>query len=267
MNKRLLAGLSSIRKVCILLWPFVFIVLTLIGCFYLTKASLAASPEGWQHIDFSTVLSGMGTLALFIFSMFLAVAAFVGWSTVKDQIREQVEKVTNQRLEQAEREARGRSFAIQGYVLGETSVAPDLQNPSNEERLGEAISYSQTAYDFLKGTGLPVEFLALNNLLYYSCVLNEKTKARRGYLLGEAKRMRTAAEAHDAQNLLLTYARTILTFSLEPQEIADTCSLVADIVSDARTSLRLNEKQKREADYLASLCEQRAGGRSERSEP
>jgi len=248
-----------------ILWKFVLPV-SLIGTVWLVAFScavkgLAARPKGMSSPDLATILSSTATLALFVFSIFIAIALVVGWRIVEAKIREVVEAKTDQRLEKSENESRGRAFAILGYVIGENSVTPDFSAPLDEERLREAIFYCEQGYRFLKNTGLAAEFMALNNLLGYSCVLGDKS--RRGHLLAEARRLRAAAEEHDAPNLLLTYARTILEFSLEPKELNDACS----IVNDVRLNPRLNAKQKREADDLASLCQQRAGEQPGRNVP
>jgi hypothetical protein len=204
--------------------------------------------------DLATILFGAGSVALFIFSILVGIVAIVGWQAVEGKINEAVETATNERLAILENEMRGRGFAILGYVIGENSVLPDFSAPSNEERLTEAIFFCEQGYDRLKNTGVPTEFMALNNLLTYSCVLRDKS--RRGYLLDGARRLRAAAEDHDSPNLLLTYAKTILEFSQEQEEVKEACSVLADVQSNPR----LNEKQKREAEHLASLCKLRVPG-------
>lgn len=220
------------------------IILTWVVSFYVTEAGIATLPKG---VDLSAVMSGTGTIALAIFSMFLAFASIYGLSSIEAKIRAVVEEVTNKRLEKVENEARGRSFAILGYVIGENSVEPISLKPSNVERLKEAIYYCEQGYTFLKNTGLPVEFMALNNLLGYSCVLQDTS--RRDFILEGAQRLRIAAQEHDSPNLLLTYARTIISFSRNSKEIETAHALVEDL----NLNPRLNEKQKREAELLASL--------------
>jgi membrane protein implicated in regulation of membrane protease activity len=231
----------------------VFSVLLLIwlASFYLATTGFAALPKITTIWDLTAILFGAAQVSLFVISILIGFLTIVGWQAVERKISEAVEKVTKKRLANVENEARGRSFAIMGYVIGENSITPDYAGFTNEERLREAIRYCDQAYNFLKGTDLPAEFLALNNFLGYSCALGET--ARRGYILECARKLRKAAEEHASWNLQLTYARTVFKFSLEPQEIAEACSIVRDVLSNSQ----LNEKQKREAEYLTPLCKQR----------
>lgn len=231
------------------------IVLVWVSSFYLARTGIEALPKIKGTADLATILFGSASLALFFFSILVAIVAIVGWEAVEGKIRESVESVTSKRLEKVENEARGRSWAVLGYVIGENSVTPDFLEPLNEERLIEAIEFSEKGYALLKGTGLPAEFMVLNNLLGYACVLPDRS--RRGYFLEGARRLRAAAEEHDSLNLLLTYCKVICEFSLEPREIEEAYSTFQDV----RYSPRLNDKQKREADYLASLFSKKLQGR------
>jgi hypothetical protein len=240
----------------------VVLVFSVIACVWIV--SIYVARKGFANLpplrgvwDLTAILFGAAQVSLFIFSILLGVLTFFGWQAVERKISDAVEKATKEQLATVDNEARGRSFAIMGYIIGENSVNEDFTAPTSEERLREAISYCNQAYNFLKGSGLSAEFLALNNLLGYSCALGDTE--RRGYLLECARRLRKAAEEHGSQNLLLTYCRTILKFSLEPDEIKEACFMVEDI----KSSSKLNKKQKREADYLASLCVGRILGRSQ----
>jgi hypothetical protein len=241
---------KSYRPLKVLL-VFSFLIFIWIGSYDLATIGFAALPPMNSIWDLTAVLFSAAQVCLFVISVVIAALAIFGFNYFEGKIREAVEKETAARLANVEKEARGRSFAILGYLIGEDSVNEDFTAPTNEERLREAINYCGDAYNLLKGTNLPVEFLALNNLLGYSCALHDK--ARRGYLLECAERQREAAEVHGSENLLLTYARTILEFSLEPEKLTNACAMVEDI----KSSSKLNEKQKREADYLSSLCKQR----------
>jgi len=243
--------LRRIRRVLNTLLVFGILVFISIASFRLVAGSFTL---GLQPRELPAILFGSGQVSLFVITIFIGILTIFGFQYFERKVREVVQSVTTKRLENLEKEARGRSFAIQGYIIGENSVAEDLRTAKDEGRLREALLYCDQAYKFLKGTGLAVEFLALNNYLYYSCILGEKS--RRGYLLECARLMRTAAEEHDSPNLLLTYGRTMLKFSLDPEEIREACQTVHDVKSDPR----LNDKQKREASYLASQCDERFPG-------
>lgn len=239
------------QKVLLRVLTLSLIIFIWLASFYLAKSGAAALPKISGPIDLTTVISGTGTIAVGVFSILLGIASIYGLGSIESKIRTVVSEVTAERLDKIERESRGRSFAILGYVIGEMSVPQDFSPPISVERLREAIFYCGEGYKFLKDTGLPVEFMALNNFLEYSCALGEKT--RRGYILEEAEHLRAAAVQRQSTNLLLTYARVILNFSLESKEIDAACLLVEDL----RSTHRLDDKQKREAEHLASLCTKR----------
>jgi hypothetical protein len=232
------------------------IVGTWVFSLYLVRRAVAARPN---LADQASTLFGAAQVSLFILSVHIGIVAVLGWQFIEGMIRRAVEEVTNKRLEILENELRGRSFAIQGYLMGEDSIEPDYSKWKNskwkdEEHLREALFYCEQGYQRLKNSGLPAEFMALNNLLAYSCALGDKW--RRGYLLDGARCLRAAAEEHGSPNLLLTYCHTILEFSLDPKELDEACLMVVDIGSNPS----LDAKQKREADFLASRCRNRSSG-------
>lgn len=197
----------------------------------------------------TTLLFGASTISLGVFALLAGGFALFGWGYLKENVKKEVEESLRERIHTVEQELRGRSKTILGYVIGENSVAEDGHSPSNEERLREAIQHCEEAYLLLKGSGLPVEFTALNNYLYYSCILGDTSN--RDTLLDRARRLREAAIEHNSQNLLLTYARTVLTFSRESGQVVQAC----EFVSDVKGMPTFNKKQKREAEFLASLCQ------------
>jgi hypothetical protein len=229
---------------------FSAIIAIWLASFYLARTGLIATlPAIKNSFDLGAILFSSAQISLFAISILIGFLTIVGWGAVEQKIREAVERETTERLRTVENEARGRSFAIQGYLIGEASVDDNYTKPKNEEKLREAIYYCEEANKFLKGTGLPVEYLVLNNLLGYYCALGETKK--RQYLIDCAEKLRSAAAEHGNSNLLLTYCRTILVFSQDDVEIEKACSLLNDI----RFDKDLGEKQKSEMRYLTSLCQ------------
>jgi len=239
-----------IWHVLLIILVFVIIIYISLKSFHLAATSYAALPDIKDTWNLSAILFSSAQVSLFVISILIGLLTIVGWQAVERKIQENVEKATTERLAILEKEVRGRSFAILGYTIAEKSAPRDFSKPTDEveARLREAVQYCEQAYNFLKGTDLPAEYMALNNLLTYSCDLHDSQ--RRGYILECAHRLREAAEEHNSQNLLLTYCRTILEFSLEPKEKGEACLIVNAI----RERGGLGEKQKREADHLASLC-------------
>jgi len=216
------------------------------------NAFIKAEFEALGLGDRSAILFGTSTVALVLISLVIGGVAFFGWQTIKDSIRRDVELSTKRRLRRVELELRGRSAALLGYTIGETSVDADYLHATNPERLREAKTLCQQGYDRLRKVGGPGELMALNNLLMYSSILRENS--RRGYLLEHARRLRAAGQELDRPHLLLTYCRIVLFFGLEPAERDEACSIVRDL----QIREGLQEKERREADYLASLCTDRS---------
>lgn len=231
-----------------IMWVF-FLFSASVLCMAKAMEADAAAGTMTDGSNLMTLLFGASTISLGVFALLAGGFALFGWGSLKENVKKEVEESLRERIHVIEKELRGRSSNIVGYVIGENSVTPDGLSPSNQERVREAIQNCQEAYTLLKDTGLPIEFAALNNYLYYSCILGDTS--RRGYLLTSAERLREAAEERNSYNLLLTYARTVLTFSLDQKQRDEACRLVADITKSAK----LNEKQNREAMYLASLCQ------------
>lgn len=235
-----------------------------LACF-MTLGWIAASAVSWRAIrspqpllqtehvgDLATVLFSGAALALFALSIFIAFLAVFGWGSIEDTIKTEVKTKTDERLASVEKELRGRAFALSGFIIGE-SCAVGVPTTPSEDLLREAIHDCRKGYDLLKEVPGPGQYMALNNLLTYSCTLRDKEN--RGYLLDGARKLRQAGEEHDVPNLLLTYCRTVLIFGLEPREVDEACAMVADLVE---AGSRLTPKQRREANELASLCMERA---------
>jgi hypothetical protein len=238
------------------------ILLVWLASFHLAAAGIATLPKVNAPIDLATTLLSAAAIAIFIFSLLVTMIAIYVWYTVENKMRAAVKEETAGQLEKIGNEVRGRTHAALGYIIGELSVDDDYLESTDVERLREAIYYCEKAYEHLKNSGIPTEFMNLNNLLQYYCISGYTS--RRGYLLEGARRLRAAAEEHGSPNLLLTYAKTTLTFGLEPKEIDEACSIVADIIAaDAKSRPILNEKQRREAEQLASLCQKRTSGSPE----
>jgi membrane protein implicated in regulation of membrane protease activity len=209
-----------------------------------------------ESSDLMTLLFGASTISLGVFALLAGGFALFGWGYLKENVKKEVEESLRERIHAVEKELRGRSNMILGYVIGENSVAADGRSPSDKERLREALLYCEGAYTLLKDSGLAVEFTALNNYLYYSCILGEADTYRQDYLLQAAERLREAAVDHSSQNLLLTHARTVLKFSDDPKLLKQARAFVAHIAKSATLNeITLNEKQSREVKYLTSLLE------------
>ena len=248
MYKALNDLLVSLYKTAKLIMPLNIILLIWTVCFYLARLGAANLPKpSYQHLDLGTIISGAGLLGICAFSILIGLFGLFIPAIIERKAREVMGLMIDGKIREVEAESQARSFAILGYVLGENSLNSDF-SILDEERLREAINYCEKAYAILKRTGKPVEFTVLNNFLEYSCLLPEKTRSR--FFLEEAWRLGVAAEEHNTPNLLLTFARTLLTFSADPSELERASTLVNNLLDDPR----LSGKQKREVEQLAKIC-------------
>jgi hypothetical protein len=123
-----------------------------------------------------------------------------------------------------EKEFTGRLSSNVGYLLGEMSTTPDSLEPIDRDRLVDAIDHCRRGYVALKEVGGPPEFMALNNLVYYSTALGDAANA--ASLLDQARILIKAGEQHysrsgepqNATNLILTGCRAILQLSADDEE-------------------------------------------------
>jgi hypothetical protein len=226
-----------------------FILLLWFSLYCISNKALQGQGGKWPAgLDMATLLEGTASIALIIISIVAGILAVLGWRSLEERIVESVEKATTARLETLENELRGRAAAVMGYLIGESSLKDNALEVANKVRLQEALNYCETAYNMLKKVGGPAEFLPLNNLVFYHCLLGTPTRSE--YLLESARKLRKRGEEHDAPNLQLTYCRAILQLGGSETEYRDVRALISALGNHPR----LTEKEKREAEFLASLC-------------
>jgi hypothetical protein len=205
--------------------------------------------------DLATVLFGAASIALFVFSIALAGIAIFGWQFIERQIDERVQKTTASAIERLEIELRGRVNSVMGFMLGATSLKRREDGSvvvDDRDKLEEGVILLGLGLRLLKKMeGSPAEFMALNNYVYFSSVLGEGIQ--REYLLGSARRLKSAAEErNEGPNLLLTYCYTVLKYSRDLKELEEARD-TADSVKDHQ---KLSQAQRKEARfYLASLSQ------------
>ena len=243
--------------------------------------------------DLMTLLFGAASIALFVFSIFIALLAIFGWQSVLGAVREIAEKSAAEgvkkmetdrmkpleeswqavqrsfrdtidetiekrimRLEhdkietmvaarkRLEYEVRGRALNILGYFRGEMSLDSttlEAKDDGGKEGLAEAVQLCKQAYEYLKDLGEKEKYLALNNVVFYSCPLVDDSNRRQ--VVNDARLLRIAGELYGATNLLLTAGRAILRFGTDTTEKDEMRHTLGKLLTDQNIS----DKNKKEA--------------------
>ena len=178
--------------------------------------------------DLAALLFGASSIAMFAVSFFIGIVALLGWGAVKEHIQDEVKISTSERLARLEREIRGRFLDGLGFVIGELCTSPDSLEPSDPDRLAICVAHCKQGYKVLRELGEKTEFLALNNLVYYTAILGDD--GDREFLREQALKLRTKGQEHEVARLLLTYCRVIVGYSNDPQEKADALAVVRGLL-------------------------------------
>jgi hypothetical protein len=240
-------------------WSLILLVTSVVtllfsGSFFIVMSALTLGDPAESLPDvghLATILFGASSLALIIFSLLVAGVAVSGWQTLKNDVRKEVEAATHKRIDILEKEFRGRSFSIFGFMIGALHSNPNqLDQGENKDYLAEAADHCRKAYNILKEIEGNAKYTALNNLVYYSCLSGEETA--RDYLLEQAHILKKIGQEKNHPDSLLTYCRAILQYSSNINELQDARSMGSSLL---RTSLT-SERQKKEANfYVASLTD------------
>ncbi|HWN42397.1 MAG TPA: hypothetical protein VNW71_09250 [Thermoanaerobaculia bacterium] len=248
MNKHLIGILLKIIG---------FILLTWIAAFAIVETSDIAD---LGTTDLISIMFGAASLALFVFSIFIALLAIVGWQAVKDIIEERVEAATQERVkllkaetttrvETLENELRGRAFSAMGYLLAEMSLSQkEPFEVVDRDRLSEALVLCEKGYNFLRRVGPGPEFMSLNNFVHYSLIYDDVE--RTGFLLEQARRLKVGAQEHNVGHVLMTACGAILRYGKEPNEISEAREILEGITQNTNYS----DKKRREAKFYLDLA-------------
>ncbi|HXU45445.1 MAG TPA: hypothetical protein VN783_07960 [Thermoanaerobaculia bacterium] len=196
----------------------------------------------------ATLLFGSSSLLLVGLSILLAAAAFFGWEAMKKSIEASV----SQRIAQLETALQGRAYAVIGLLIGTLHSKPERleQDETDKEYLAEAVYYSKQGHELLRDLPGRGQYMALNNLVYYSCLLGRGLVPR--HLLEQAKSLREVAQKQPeyAAPYLLTYCRVILQFEKTADAIQGALTIARDLLDEDLTEL-----QRKEATfYVTSLA-------------
>lgn len=254
------------RKAIFALELLGLVALTWSGAYWIfVKASgnaLRVSDSGQLRVGDSgelvTVLFGASSIALFILSFLLAGLALIGWQSFKDfreRISKKVKGRTRELEEKLERrtrlledEMKGRIHTILGFAFGEMGLEAGTFSPADTDKLEEAVKQCRVGISYLEKVKGPAEYLGLNNLLFYSCVLfgGKANKDNEEYMLAGARRLKEAGEKYNVTMLKLTACRVFLEYGATPSERAQARESLKALL--AMTS-GVSEREKREALY------------------
>jgi hypothetical protein len=203
--------------------------------------------------EMATLLFGASSLALFLFSFAFAGFSVIGWQSLRRTVYDELEAIMLKRAEVLEKEVRGRVLAGLGMIIGVLHSNPDQweQADENKEYLPEAILYSREAYELFKDVEGNAKYMALNNLVYLSCLNDED--GNRAFLLNAARELYRVGLKLDSIDFLLTYCRVILQFEADVHEMREAFL----ISSDLRARKELTPRQKREAEFHATALHQK----------
>lgn len=221
--------------------------------------------------DLAAILFGAASLALFIFSILIALwAAFFGWQTVQGIVRERVEAGMNKletsiniKIKLLENELRGRVASVLGHLMGEVSIDPETLKPKDKDRLVEAVHMCEEGYEFLQKVRGPAEFMALNNLVFYSCLSGDQS--RPDFLLNMGRLLKEKSQEKKSTNVLLTGCRAILQYSKDPQEKEAVRSILAGLSQSAASTRERKEARAHLASFPAPVSAAVLGSESAKS--
>jgi hypothetical protein len=194
------------------------------------------------------VVSG-AQIALWVFGIRLEM---LGNTSSDPQSASQRISVSSESVDERFLRLEGKMLTWIGLVMGQASVdSTNSLRVLDEAKLAEAVSWCERGYEMLRKIGGPSEFMALNNLVFYSSVLGNK--ARRHFLLEKARILQREGEVHNSLNLLLTACYAVLKFEDDPHEKAEAFETLRGI----QHSYKATDQEKREASfYLAHFTEE-----------
>ena len=247
-------GISRLAKIW-LVWGLIAFLWSgsLVMVFASLRLGVPAGAELPSLGDMATLLFGASSVALIIFSLLIGGIAIAGYQTLKEGVKKDIEVSMRERINELERELRGRVIAAIGLMSGTLYSKPEqlVQSEEDKDYLSEAVQYCDDAYRILKTLPGNVQYMALNNRAYYSCLLKGGDKVRdplfEGALLQDALELKKIGRDKNFTEALLTYCRVILQFGTDPGEIQEAYDIAK--VLQVR---ELTPRQKKEVTFYVT---------------
>lgn len=240
----------------ILLWGSLLLFLWLGSAYFIAEIlSRKPAPNSLPPNlgDLTITLFGASSIGIIAFGLLFTIAAIIEWQSLKKDTRREAEmaEVAERRITHLEKELRGRMHAVTGVALGSLHSNPlvEKQDPINRDYISEALYYSKQAYKTLKEIEGDSKYMALNNVLYFSCFLGNESQ--RDTFLAQARELKNIAEKYEESQYIapyiMTYCRVMLTFGAE----ADREELkLALKKAESLLEMKLTILQRKEAEML-----------------
>lgn len=165
------------------------------------------------------VLLTAASLALFVFSSLIAIAAIISWPGLKQHINLSVRESTDPKLKEIQSELRGRTYSNTGFALGELSLGKDTFQVERPALLDSAVESCWLGFLQLEEASDNPRLMALNNWLYFMTFQSgPPQKLGRRAVLEYANELEMIGRKHDAPRLQLTYCRAVACYETDPSE-------------------------------------------------
>jgi hypothetical protein len=138
-----------------------------------------------------------------------------------------------------------------GATIGNLHAKVDLDVQSDEDQthLAEAVHHAQRGYERLKELPGNGKYMALNSIVYFSCLLRSQSK--RDLLLTQGRELRDIGRKYEqlvySAPYLLTFCRVALVYSSDLNELEQALGIAQDVLEARHTRL-----QEKEATYLVA---------------
>ena len=194
--------------------------------------------------DFSDLLFGAASVALFMLSFLVAILGIFGWQNIQEIIKDRVQIAVRNETERMSSEIRARHLNGLGFMIGEQCHGWNALEPTNEEHLEHAIDLCRSAYNEIakiQSADPILPLLIQNNFIFYS-TLRRRTEDG-DLLLEKARDLRRKCESLNRDDFLLTYCRVVTCYSEDPAERGS----VRKILEGLKSRVDLPSPQRREA--------------------
>jgi len=228
--------------------------------------------------DLATIFFGASSIALIIFSLLVAVAAMIQWRSLDSKVRKttkaakttlgkadkatrdneahvtELEERMKTRIDELEKELRGRVDAVMGAMIGTLNSDPTspTQSESHLNYISEAIHHAQRGYDRLKELKGNGKYMALNSVVYFSCLTGSSSK--RDLLLAQGKELRDVGRKYEylpySAPYLMTFCRVALVYETNLNELRQALAIAENLLETTLTKM-----QKKETTYLVVSLE------------